>query len=80
MQIDNSRTWVIFYLISFVVLLFAFFLTTQGLLLGIGLTLVIIVVGFNLFFILSEIKKADRKKELMKKLLIHEDDEPENPK
>ncbi len=80
MEIDNSRTWVIFYLISFVVLLFAFFLTTQGLLLGIGLTLVIVVVGFNLFFILGEIKRNDRKKELMKKLLIREDDEPENPK
>jgi len=80
MEIDNSRTWVIFYLISFVVLLFVFFLTTQGLLLGIGLTLAIVVVGFNLFFILGEIKKNDRKKELMEKLLIREDDEPENPK
>jgi len=68
MDPHEIRTWIIFYLISFVVLLLALFFTTEGALLGVGLTLVIVVVGLNLLLISNEIKKMTHKKELMKKL------------
>lgn len=47
MEFDEVRTWVIFYLISFVVLLLALFFTTQGVMLRVGLTLVIVVIAIN---------------------------------
>ena len=68
MDPQEIRTWVIFYLISFVVLLLALFFTTQGILLGIGLTLIIVVIGINFYLMLSEIKRVNRKKELMRQL------------
>ncbi|NYT05228.1 MAG: hypothetical protein GKC04_02475 [Methanomicrobiales archaeon] len=68
MDITALRTWTIFYLISFVVLLWALFLTTQGVLLGFGLTLVIIVVGLNFFFVSLEMKRIAERREMMKAL------------
>jgi hypothetical protein len=47
----NVRTWVLFYLICFVALLWAVFLHDQGMMLWVGAALVMIVVGFNLLFI-----------------------------
>lgn len=47
----NIRTWVIFFLICFVALLWAVFLSNQGLMLWVSFALVMIVVGFNLIFI-----------------------------
>lgn len=71
----EAHTWIIFYLISFVVLLLALFFTTQGILLGIGMTLIIVVIGVNFYLIWNEIKIAGRKKELMRKLSKKENEE-----
>lgn len=68
MDIHHSRTWIIFYLISFVLLLFALFLTSEGVLLGIGLIMVILVVGVNLAIITNEMKKAAKKREIMERI------------
>lgn len=76
MDLQESRTWIIFYLISFVVLLFSVFLTSEGVLLGVGLTMVIIVIGTNLIFMLSQVKQSSKKRELMEKMshIEREDD------
>ncbi|MBT8507782.1 hypothetical protein AZH53_05040 [Methanomicrobiaceae archaeon CYW5] len=68
MDIHHSRTWIIFYLISFVLLLFALFLTSEGVLLGIGLVMVILVVGVNLAIITNEMKQATKKREVMERI------------
>jgi tetratricopeptide (TPR) repeat protein len=47
----NIRTWAMFFLICFVALLWAVFLSNQGMMLWVGFALVMIVVGFNLIFI-----------------------------
>jgi tetratricopeptide (TPR) repeat protein len=47
----NIRTWIFFYLICFVGLLWAVFLHNQGMMLWVGFAIVIIVVGFNIIFI-----------------------------
>jgi hypothetical protein len=74
MEITSRRTWIIFYLISFVVLLWALFLTTEGVLLGFGLTMVIVVIGLNFFFVSVELKRLGRRRELMKELSKHPGD------
>lgn len=68
MDIDEIRTWIIFYLISFVVLLWALFLTEQGVLLGIGLMLVIVIMGLNFVVVSNEIKKVALRKERLQQL------------
>ncbi len=68
MDVHQSRTWIIFYLISFVLLLFALFLTSEGVLLGIGLMMVIIVIGVNLAIITHEMKGAAKKREVMDRI------------
>jgi TRAP-type uncharacterized transport system fused permease subunit len=75
MEITSRRTWIIFYLISFVVLLWALFLTTEGVLLGFGLTMVIVVIGINFFFVSMELKKIGKRRELMKELSKNLSDE-----
>jgi hypothetical protein len=47
----NIRTWAVFFLICFVALLWAVFLSNQGMMLWVSFALVMIVVGFNLIFI-----------------------------
>lgn len=69
------RTWAIFYLLSFVVLLFALFLSTQGVLLWVSLFLVILLIGVNLFTLSMEIKRRTMKKERLKTLSRNEDPE-----
>lgn len=68
MDVTRKNTWIIFYLISFVVLLWTLFLTTQGMLLGVGLTLVIVVVGLNVCILSSEFRQLARRRERMKAL------------
>jgi len=68
MDLQESRTWIIFYLISFVVLLVSVFLTSKGVLMGVGLTMVIVVIGINLIFMLVQIKESSKKKEIMNKV------------
>ena len=68
MDLHESHTWILFYLISFVVLLVAVFLTTKGVLMGIGLTMVIVVIGINLMFVLGQIKDSTKKKGVMERV------------
>ncbi|MDN7024444.1 hypothetical protein FGU65_06000 [Methanoculleus sp. FWC-SCC1] len=69
MEIPEARTWVIFYLLSFVVLLVALFLTTQESgQLWISLMLIIVVVGINFTTLFSELKREKEKRELMRKM------------
>ncbi|GAA5262496.1 hypothetical protein [Methanocalculus sp.] len=75
MDIPMLRTWAIFYLLSFVVLLFALFLSTQGVLLWVSLFLVILLIGVNLFTLSMEIKRRSMKKERLKTLSRNEDPE-----
>ncbi len=77
MDPQESHTWILFYLISFVVLLVSVFLTSKGVLMGIGLTMVIVVIGINLMFVLGQIKDSTKKKDMMDKLSRIEVTEPE---
>lgn len=75
MDIPVLRTWAIFYLLSFVLLLFALFLSTQGVLLWVSLFLVIILIGVNLFTMSIEIKRRSMKRERLKTLSKNNDPE-----
>lgn len=66
MDILNVRTWIFFYLICFVALLWAVFLLAQGAMLWISLMLVIIVVGFNFILISNELKSHKKREKMMK--------------
>ena len=62
MEVPGIRTWVIFYLISFVVLLWAAFLSVNGTMLWVSLMLVIIVVGINFVTVYNQIKPRCQEK------------------
>ena len=64
MELPGIRTWVLFYLISFVVLLWAVFLSAKGVMLWVSLMLVIVVVGVNFITVYNEIKKHASRKAL----------------
>jgi len=68
MDILNVRTWVFFYLICFVALLWAVFLLTQGMMLWVGLTLVLVVVGFNFILVATEMREHKKQKQMMKNI------------
>jgi hypothetical protein len=69
MEILQYRTWIIFYLISFTALLWAAFLSSQGVMLWVSLSLNLIVMGVNGGFLVGEIKRYQEKKRWMKTLL-----------
>lgn len=79
MEVPGLRTWIIFYLISFVVLLWAAFLTVNGTMLWVSLMLVIVVVGINFVTVYAQIKlQASRKtfqSELTKNIGNKKDDD-----
>ncbi|MFA5237167.1 MAG: hypothetical protein WC362_04865 [Methanoregula sp.] len=68
MEIPSLRTWVIFYLISFVVLLWAAFLTVNGTMLWVSMTLVIVVVGVNFVTVYNQIKIQTSRKAIQSEL------------
>jgi hypothetical protein len=68
MEVPGIRTWVIFYLISFVVLLWAAFLSVNGTMLWVSLMLVIIVVGINFVTVYNQIKLQLSRKALQSSL------------
>ena len=69
MDITEVHTWVIFYLLSFVVLLVAIFITTQNdSQLWISLMLIIIVVGVNFYLLFSELKRYQARKAFMHRM------------
>ena len=55
MELPGLRIWV-FYLISFVVLLWAAFLSAKGAMLWVSLFLVILVVGINFYTVYNQVK------------------------
>ncbi len=75
MDIPKLRTWVVFYLLSFVVLLFALFLSTQGILLWVSLFLVLILIGVNLFTVYLEINRRRNRNERLKNITKVDDPE-----
>ncbi len=64
MELPGLRTWIIFYLISFVVLLWAAFLTANGTMLWVSLMLVIVVIGINFITVYSQLKQQMSRKAL----------------
>jgi len=68
MDVTEVRTWVIFYLLSFVVLLVATLITSQGNQLWISLMLIIIVVGVNFSMLVTELKRYQAKKAFLERI------------
>ncbi|HSQ94156.1 MAG TPA: hypothetical protein VLL74_07675 [Methanoregula sp.] len=68
MELPSLQTWIVFYLISFVVLLFAAFLSAQGVMLWVSLLLVIMIVGLNFYTVYQQVKRHASREELQRKL------------
>ena len=68
MELPGIRTWVVFYLISFVVLLWAAFLSAQGIMLWVSLMLVIVIVGVNFYVVFTQIKLQASRKQMQYEL------------
>lgn len=68
MELPEFRTWVFLYLISSVALLWAAFLSVQGVMLWMSLLLVFIVVGANFLVVVAELKRSAAQREMMKRL------------
>jgi hypothetical protein len=75
MEVFEYRTWIFFYLVSFTALLWAVFLSSQGVMLWVSLLLNITVMGINGGFLVGEIRKYQDKKRMMKALLDSETEE-----
>jgi uncharacterized BrkB/YihY/UPF0761 family membrane protein len=69
MELPELRTWIIFYLISFVGLLWATFLSVQGVMLWVSLFLVIVIVGINFFTVYNQLKLRASRKLMLKNLV-----------
>jgi hypothetical protein len=69
MELPNIRTWIMLYLISFVGLLWATFLSVQGLMLWVSLFLVIVIVGINFFTLYNQVKLRESRKEIQRNLV-----------
>ncbi|MFA5348645.1 MAG: hypothetical protein WC294_10950 [Methanoregula sp.] len=69
MEIPELRTWIMFYLISFVGLLWAAFLSVQGVMLWVSLFLVIVIVGINFFTVYNQMKLRESRKEMLRHLV-----------
>jgi uncharacterized membrane-anchored protein len=72
MEVLEYRTWIMFYLITFTALLWAAFLTTQGVMLWVSLTLNIIVMGICGGFLIAEVRNHKKKRERIRQLLSDE--------
>jgi Na+/H+ antiporter NhaB len=68
MELPGLRTWIVFYLISFVVLLWAAFLSAQGAMLWVSLLLVIVIVGLNFYTVYKQIQMHASRAEIQRKL------------
>lgn len=66
MELPSLQTWIIFYLISFVLLLWAAFLSAQGVMLWVSFFLVVVVVGVNFWVVYMELKRNTARKELQR--------------
>jgi uncharacterized BrkB/YihY/UPF0761 family membrane protein len=64
MELPGLQTWIVFYLISFVVLLWAAFLSAQGVMLWVSLMLVIVIVGVNFYVVFTQIKMQAARRQM----------------
>lgn len=63
MELGDSRSWIFYYLICFVALLWVGFLFTQGAMLWVGMLLALVVLGFSIIlFIMLVIELSKEKK------------------
>jgi hypothetical protein len=76
MEVLEYRTWIIFYLITFTALLWAVFLSTQGVMLWVSLTLNIMVMGICGGFLVGEIRNYKKKRERLRQILSGEKIDP----
>ena len=63
MEFPELRTWIMLYLISFVGLLWATFLSVQGVMLWVSLFLVIVIIGIHFFTLYNQIQLRKQRKE-----------------
>jgi hypothetical protein len=68
MDLPGLRTWVVFYLISFVVLLWAAFLSAQGVMLWVSLFLVLVIIVINFVTVMNQVKIHAARKEFQHNL------------
>jgi Flp pilus assembly protein TadB len=68
MMLPGIRTWTIFYLLSFASLLWAAFLTAQGIMLWVSLMLIILVTGVNFSTVFIQIKRYAARQEFQRSL------------
>jgi uncharacterized BrkB/YihY/UPF0761 family membrane protein len=68
MELPGLRTWIVFYLISFVVLLWAAFLSAQGVMLWVSLFLVIVIVGLNFYTVYQQVQQHASREALQRRL------------
>ena len=68
MELPGLRTWIVFYLLSFVVLLWAAFLSSQGVMLWVSLFLVLVIIGVNFYTVLNQVKAHAARKEFQRSL------------
>ena len=69
MELPELRTWIMFYLISFVGLLWSAFLSVQGVMLWVSLFLVVIIVGINFFTVYNQLQLRKTRKEFQRNLV-----------
>ena len=69
MELPEIRTWIMLYLISFVGLLWATFLSVQGVMLWVSLFLVIVIIGIHFFTLYNQIQLRKQRKELQRQLV-----------
>ncbi|MFA5331162.1 MAG: hypothetical protein WC342_02180 [Methanoregula sp.] len=82
MEVPGIRTWIIFYLLSFVVLLWAAFLTVTGEMLWVSLMLIIIIIGVNFVIVYKQFRTQAARQNLQNeftKNLSNSDDEENDP-
>ena len=69
MELPELRTWIMFYLISFVGLLWATFLSVQGVMLWVSMFLVIVIVGIHFFTLYNQIQLRASRKDIQRQLV-----------
>jgi len=82
MELPGIQTWIVFYLISFVVLLWAAFLSAKGSMLWVSLMLVIVIIGVNFMVVYNQIKshaaRADMQRNLTRGLVGVTEEDPDD--
>ena len=69
MEIPELRTWIMLYLISFVGLLWATFLSVQGVMIWVALFLVIVIIGIHFFTLYNQLLLRKQRTELQRNLV-----------